>query len=77
MPGMAVDEMQHAVMRAAEAEFGERLVGIADEVAIGEEQQFDQVPDRLAGGRAGAASGVGGREMRRACGGSSYLGQPY
>ena len=47
--GMAGDEMQHAVMRAAEAEFGEGLVGVADEVAVGEKQQFDEVPDRLSG----------------------------
>jgi hypothetical protein len=47
--GMAGDEMQDAVVRAPEAEFGERLIGIADEVAIGEEQKLDQVPYRLAG----------------------------
>ena len=45
---VAVDEMQHAVMRAAKPEFGEHLVGIADEVPVGEEQKLDQVPDRLA-----------------------------
>ena len=44
---IAVDEMQHAVMRAAEAELAQHLVRIADEVAIGEEQQLDDVPDRL------------------------------
>ncbi len=40
--------MQHPVMRAPEAELGERLVGVAHEVAIGEEQQLDQVENRLA-----------------------------
>ena len=45
---IAVDEMQHAVVRAAEAELGQHLVGIADEVAIGEEQELDEVPARLA-----------------------------
>ena len=39
----AVDEMQDAVMGAAEAVFGEDAVGIADEIAIGEEQKLDQV----------------------------------
>ena len=53
--GMAGDEMQHPVMRAPEAELGQRLVGVADEVPVGEEQQLDQVEDRLAGlpGRSG------------------------
>ena len=46
---IAVDEMQHAVMRAAEAELGQHLVGVADEIAVGEEQQLDDVPDRLVG----------------------------
>jgi DNA-binding response OmpR family regulator len=41
--GMAVHEMQHAVMRAAEADAREDLVGVADEIAIGEKQQLDQV----------------------------------
>ena len=47
-PGLAVDEVQHAVMGAAEAVVGEDAVGVADEVAIGEEQQLDQVVGRLA-----------------------------
>jgi len=46
--GIAVDEMQHAVMGAAEAELGQNLVGIADEVAIGEEQELDEVEIGLA-----------------------------
>ena len=46
--GIAVDEMQHPVMRAAEAELRQHVVGIADEIAIGEEQKLDDVPDRLA-----------------------------
>src|SRR5450755_4795587 len=45
--GIAVDEMQHPVMGAPEAELGEHLVRIADEIAIGEKQQLDDVPDRL------------------------------
>jgi hypothetical protein len=44
---IAVDEMQHAVVGAAEAELRQHVVGIADEVAIGEEQQLDDVPDGL------------------------------
>ena len=39
---MAIDEMQHAVMRAAEIEIGEDGVGIAGEIAIGEEQQLGE-----------------------------------
>ena len=37
--GIAIDEMQHAMMRPAEAEPLQHLVRIADEVAIGKEQQ--------------------------------------
>ena len=55
--GIAVDEMQHAVMRAAEAELGQHLVGIADEIAIGEEQKLDEVPVRLDVPRGGARCG--------------------
>ena len=54
---VAVDEMQHAVMGPPEVEFGQHVVGIADEVAVGEEQKLDDVPDRL-GGR-GARLGLG------------------
>ena len=46
--GIAVDEMQHPVVRASEAELRQHVVGIAGEVAIGEEQQLDDVPDGLA-----------------------------
>ena len=49
--GIAVDEMQHPVMGAAEGELAEHLVRVADEIAIGEKQQFDDVPDRLRGRR--------------------------
>src|SRR5262249_23308269 len=45
--GIAIDEVQDAMMRAPEAEAGERLVGIADEIPVGEKQELDQVPDRL------------------------------
>ncbi len=58
--GIAVDEMHHPVMGAAEAERLELMVGIADEVAVGEEQQFDDVPAQFAGpqdrGRSPAAA---------------------
>ena len=47
--GLPVDEMQDPVMRAAEAVIAEDPVGIADEVAIGEEEQLDQVVGRLLG----------------------------
>src|SRR5450759_2410188 len=52
--GIAVDEMQHPVMGTPEGELGEHLVRIADEIAIGEEQQLDDVPDRLGRRRRGA-----------------------
>src|SRR5262249_31166905 len=44
---VAVDKMQHAMVRAAKSKLLQHLVGVADEVAIGEEQEFDEVPDRL------------------------------
>ena len=39
--GPAVDEVHDAVMRAAEAVLRQDLVRIGGEVAIGEEEQFD------------------------------------
>ena len=39
---MAIDEMQHAVMRAAEAEILQDGVGVAGEIAIGEEQELGE-----------------------------------
>ena len=53
---MAVDEMQHAVMRAAEAEIGEDGIGVAGEIAIGEEQQLDEVEQLASVGACLAAS---------------------
>src|SRR5262249_25640759 len=46
---IAVDEMHNSVMRAAEAEFGQDLVGIADEVAIREKKEFNDIPDGFTG----------------------------
>src|SRR5204863_155280 len=40
--GMAIDEMQHAVMRASETELGQRRIRLPGEVAVGEEQQLDE-----------------------------------
>ena len=40
-------EVHHAVMRAPEPEFSQHSIGITDEIAVGEEQQFDNVPARL------------------------------
>ena len=65
-PGLAVDEVQHAVMRPPEAVVGEDPVGVADEVAIGEEQQLDEVVGRLLGER--RAGALPRRMRRRACG---------
>ena len=47
--GIAVDEMHHPVMRAAEPERFQLMVGVADEVAIGKEQQLDDVPAQIVG----------------------------
>ena len=58
--GVAVDEMQHPVVRAAEAELLQHVVGIGHEVPVGKEQKLDQVPDRLALG--GDAAGPCGAE---------------
>ena len=45
--GIAVDEMQHPVMRPAEPERLELMVGVADEIAVGEEQQLDDIPAQI------------------------------
>ena len=42
--GIAVDEMQNAVVRPPEGELGQHFIGIANEVAIGEEEKFDEIP---------------------------------
>ena len=55
-PGIAVDEMDDAVVRAPEAEFLQHVVGIADEIPIGEEQQLDDIPAQ--NGRTGAGRGL-------------------
>ena len=70
---MAIDEMQHAVMGAAEIEIGEDGVGVAGEIAIGEEQQLGEFEQlrlrrrrRLARGAAVAAPlgfGLGRRRL--------------
>ena len=54
---LAAHEMEHAVMRAAETVGFEQPVGVADEVAIGEEKQFDQVVHRRGAGGGVHASG--------------------
>jgi len=68
--GIAVDEMQHAVMRPAETELGQHLVRVGDEIAVGEEQELDQVPARLLGAVIFAALG----SRRDASGGLSRIG---
>ena len=62
---MAIDEMQHAVMRAAEAEILQDGVGVAGEIAIGEEQQlgeFEQL--RLGQGRLRDVASIAARAWR-------------
>jgi hypothetical protein len=46
--GIAMHEMHDTMMGAAEAEHLELMVGVADEVAIGEEQQLDDIPAQFA-----------------------------
>jgi hypothetical protein len=45
--GIAIDEVQHPMVRAAEAKLYQHFIRIADEIAIGEEQKLDQIPIRL------------------------------
>ena len=59
-PGIAVDEMQHAMVRPAEAELGQNLIRIADEIAIGEEQKLDEIEIRLAALRVRGSAGRSG-----------------
>jgi hypothetical protein len=50
-------------MGAAEAELRKHMIGVADEVAIGEEQELDDIPDRLV--RTVRRIGGAGRALRR------------
>ena len=61
--GIAVDEMQHPVVSAPEAQLRQHVVGVADEVAIGEEQKLDDVPDGLIA----AARPLGARKCPIGC----------
>src|SRR5436190_20837945 len=57
--GITVDEMQHPMVRAPEAQLRQHVVGIADEVPIGEEQKLDEIPYRFV--VAAGSLGVGKR----------------
>ena len=46
---IAGDEVDHPVVGAAETELFQHMIGVADEVAVGEKQQFDDVPALVAG----------------------------
>src|SRR4029079_16865111 len=69
--GVTVDEMHHPVMRSAETEYLEFMVGIADEIAVGGEQQLDDIPAQTGIARGGGArvgrprfgGGLGTREV--------------
>ena len=41
---VAVDEMEHPMVRATEAQLKEHLIRITDEIAVGKKQKFDDVP---------------------------------
>src|SRR5215212_44766 len=45
--GIAIDEMQHPVVRSPEPKLLEHVIGVGDEVPVGKEQKLDKVPDRL------------------------------
>ena len=61
-PGIAVDEMHHPVMRPAEPEGLQLVVGVADEIAVGEEQQLDDIPAQIAARRGGGDASAAPRE---------------
>ena len=44
---IAVDEMEHAMVRATEAQLEEHFIRIADKVTISKKQKLNDVPDRL------------------------------
>ena len=58
-PGITVDKVNHAVMGAAEAELRQHRIGIANKIAIGEEQQLDDIPAQIAGSSALARALIG------------------
>jgi len=73
--GIAVDEMHYPVMRPAEPESLQFVIGVADEIPVGEEQELDDIPAPIGGaraaGRRSAPSNRGRRrELRNLC-------QPY
>ena len=61
----AVDEIQHAMMGAAEIVAQQQPVGVADEIAIGEKQGLDQVEHRLGAARLRRARGKARRRLLR------------
>ena len=66
---VTADEVHDAMMRAAEAERGQNVIGIADKIPVGEEQQLDDVPARH-----GAAAASRSRAEHRW---ATNLCQPY
>ena len=66
-PGIAVDEVQHAVMGAAKAFLIQNTVRIAGEIAISEEQGFDipieLIMPRLRGSSRPVIRARGGRRI--------------
>jgi hypothetical protein len=66
-----VNEMQHPVMRPPEPESLQFMVGVADEIAVREEQELDDIPAQIA-----RAPGRGARFNRpriRVCGGAREI----
>ena len=46
-PGIAVDEIEDTVMRAAEAELRQHFVRIADKIAVRKKQRLDEIEIEL------------------------------
>ena len=63
--------MQHAVMRASETVIFEQPVGVADEIAIGEEEQLHEIERLAVAVRAPAPASRGDR--RQAASGPARL----
>ncbi len=42
--GITVDEMHDTVMRPSKPESLQLMIGVTDEIAVGEEQQLDDIP---------------------------------
>src|ERR1700704_4079614 len=65
--GITVDEMHDTVMRPSEPESLQLMIGVTDEITVGEEQQLDDIPAQIAGPGVGGAPFAGPRVMVGRC----------